>query len=202
MIEPMKVSELRYVVSVHLDSFPGFFLSFLGPAFLYHLYHGLASDETGIHFVYKKDQSIVGFVCGSSHPEGLYRRLIKKRWWAFALASLPAVLKNPGILSRLVRALKKPSEYAAGDHSATLMSIAVSPEHQGKGIGDALVKAFVSEAKQRGCGAINLTTDRLENDAVNHFYRKMGFELVRTFVTPEGRAMNEYELLIDQAIYA
>ena len=72
------------------------------------------------------------------------------------------------------------------------MSIAVLPEAQGKGIGQALVWAFLEEAAQRGLRQVDLTTDRDDNETTNRFYQNMGFVCERTFVTPEGRAMNEY----------
>lgn len=30
------------------------------------------------------------------------------------------------------------------------------------------------------------------NDSVNSFYEKLGFEIERQYMTPEGRRMNEY----------
>jgi len=32
---------------------------------------------------------------------------------------------------------------------------------------------------------------------VNRFYLKLGFRLADTFVTPEGRAMNEYVMTLE-----
>jgi ribosomal protein S18 acetylase RimI-like enzyme len=72
------------------------------------------------------------------------------------------------------------------------MSIAVRPESAGKGIGKWLVEAFCKELANRGATAVCLTTDRDKNDQVNQFYQRLGFQLSQTFVTPEGRAMNEY----------
>jgi len=73
-----------------------------------------------------------------------------------------------------------------------LMSIAVKPEAEGRGIGKKLVEAFCREAAGRGAPAVCLTTDREGQDQVNRFYEQMGFQVSRTYVTPEGRAMNEY----------
>ena len=72
------------------------------------------------------------------------------------------------------------------------MSIAVSPEFQGRGIGKQLVEAFCQELAARGEPAVCLTTDRDDNEAVNRFYQRLNFQLARSFITPEGRAMNEY----------
>ena len=72
------------------------------------------------------------------------------------------------------------------------MSIAVEPTYQGQGIGKELVRAFLEEAKMRGLKYVNLTTDAVDNERVNHFYQKLGFQVHRSCVTPEGRKMNEY----------
>ncbi|KXU16623.1 hypothetical protein SORDD17_00170 [Streptococcus oralis] len=39
---------------------------------------------------------------------------------------------------------------------------------------------------------MKLETDAVNNDRVNHFYEKNGFQLHREFTTAEGRKMNEY----------
>ena len=72
------------------------------------------------------------------------------------------------------------------------MSIAVHPEFQGRGVGTQLVEAFCQELAERGAPAVCLTTDRDNNEATNQFYQRLNFKLARSFITPEGRAMNEY----------
>jgi ribosomal protein S18 acetylase RimI-like enzyme len=72
------------------------------------------------------------------------------------------------------------------------MSVAVAPEAQGRGLGQALVRAFLEEAADRGLKHVDLTTDKNNNDSVNQFYQRMRFRCSRTFVTSEGREMNEY----------
>ncbi len=64
-------------------------------------------------------------------------------------------------------------------------------------MGKVLVEAFLAEARGSGCRRVFLTTDSDGNDAANAFYRKMGFRVERQFVTPEGRAMNEYWIELD-----
>jgi hypothetical protein len=53
------------MVEVHLQSFPHFFLTFLGSAFLAQLYSGIIADPSGIALVAEKDGQIVGFVAGT-----------------------------------------------------------------------------------------------------------------------------------------
>lgn len=193
MIRPIHLDDVRQVVSVHLASFPGFFLSLLGTKFLALFYSGICSAPEGIAFVYCDTAGYpVGFVAGTTNPRGFYSRLLKRHWLQFALAATPPVLKKPSIIGRVARAILHPKNNPLGDNVAGLFSIGVLPELQGSGAGKELVRTFLDEAGERGCTKVFLTTDRDNNDAVNTFYQKLGFSLEREYVTPEGRYMNEY----------
>jgi ribosomal protein S18 acetylase RimI-like enzyme len=193
-IREMRLSDAAAVVAVHLKAFPGFFLSFLGPGFLRELYCSIVIDEAGISFVCCRGEKIIGFVAGTLQPAGFYSRLVRRRWWRFALASFKPALLKPVIIPRLFRALRKPGEVQSQSGVGLLMSIGVLPEAQGQGIAHELVKRFLFEARQRGLKQVNLTTDRLKNEKVNAFYERLGFDVIRTFTTPEGRQMNEYAI--------
>jgi glycosyltransferase involved in cell wall biosynthesis/ribosomal protein S18 acetylase RimI-like enzyme len=193
-IRAMRMDDCAAVVSVHLRSFQGFFLTFLGSRFLNELYAGILGDPSGIAYVREAEGCLIGFVAGTDHPAGFYQRLLGKRWWRFGLASLPAILKNPRVVLRLFRALSMPKQVTVEKDRGTLMSIAVLPGEQSKGIGRGLVNAFLEEAAKRGLRQVDLTTDKLNNDSVNAFYLRLGFVCSRCFVTAEGREMNEYSI--------
>jgi ribosomal protein S18 acetylase RimI-like enzyme len=188
----MEPSDVKTVVVVHREAFQGFFLSFLGPSFLRELYSAIVADPSGIGYVFERADEIVGFVAGTDQPSGFYRRLLRHRWWRFGLASLVPLLKRPAIAPRLLRAFSKPNEPVIGTDCGTLMSIAVLPDEQGRGIGWELAEAFLKEGASRGLGCVTLTTDGLENEAVHAFYRSLGFAFARSYATPEGRVMSEY----------
>lgn len=191
-------SDLKHIVEIHLRSFPNFFLTFLGPAFLTLLYKSIQSDSEGICLVALENGEIKGFVAGASRQSGFYDRLIKNKKWAFARASFGALARNPAIALRLLRALKLPQESESACAQASLMSIAVRPDTQGRGLGKRLVQAFGQELLGRGIFTFSLTTDKDNNEATNSFYRNLGFRLFRTYLTPERRAMNEYLITLDQ----
>ena len=46
---------------------------------------------------------------------------------------------------------------------------------------------------------MSLTTDRAGNESVNRFYELLGFTLSQTYVTAEGRPMNEYIAVLPPA---
>lgn len=193
MVKGLKECDIQQVVAVHLASFPGFFLSFLGHRFLSIFYAGICSAPEGIAFVYPNDAGIpAGFVAGTSNPGGFYSRLLKRDWLKFALASIIPVLKKPSVIGRVARAVYHPSGNPIGDDVAGLFSIGVLPELQGTGAGKKLVQSFLQEASRRGCKRVFLTTDRDDNEVVNVFYQKLGFAVERQYETPEGRRMNEY----------
>lgn len=188
----MTPDDIPTVVKVHIESFTGFFLTFLGPAFLHELYSAILADQDGISFVASGENGVVGFVAGTAQPAGFYRRLLQQRWWRFAVASAMPVLKRPAIVPRLLRAFSMPKQVTHQAKRGTLMSIAVLPGCQGAGVGRALVLAFLDAAAQRGLHQVDLTTDQDNNTAANRFYQNMGFVRTQTYLTPEGRAMNEY----------
>ena len=170
----MTLGDVPTVVKVHLEGFPGFFLTFLGDSFLRELYSAILVDQDGICFVASDENGVVGFVAGTAQPAGFYRRLLQQRWWRFAFASVIPVLKRPTIVPRLLRAFSMPDQVTHQTRRGTLMSIAVLPGSQGMGGGRTLVLAFLDAAAKRGLHQVDLTTDRDNNAAANRFYQNMG----------------------------
>jgi len=191
-IRSMVGDDVRSVVDIHLVAFQGFFLSFLGARFLKELYSAIIRDPDGISFVCEEDKRIEGFIAGTNTASSFYRRLIISRWWRFGLACIGPIFKKPVIIPRLLRAFRKPNDEMPLPDCGILMSIAVLPAEQGKGIGKLLIQAFLTKSKHIGLKHITLTTDFINNERVNHFYMEMGFRCIRTYATPEGRTMNEY----------
>lgn len=194
-VKPLASEHLDSVVWVHLQAFPGFFLSSLGPRFLGEFYRSFLVDAIGLGFVACTPQGeVLGAVAGPLNPQGYFRRLLRRRWWAFGMASLGAILRKPTCLKRLIRATCYRGEAPSGLVRALLSSVAVLPSAQGQGIGKALVEAWVKEAQRRGATGAYLTTDADGNEAVNAFYQRVGWHLESSYATPEGRRMNRYVL--------
>ncbi len=191
-IRKITINDAKDIVFIHQKSFRGFFLTFLGPNFLRVLYQSISEDPSGIGFIAEVPSGTGAFVVGTTQPNGLYGRLLRKHWWQFGWTVLPAIVKKPSILPRLLRAFDMPGQELPTPKCGTLMSIAVDPSFQGQGLGKQLVVAFLAEAAKRGCTHVNLTTDAIGNEPTIAFYQKIGFDLYRTYTTPEGRRMNEY----------
>lgn len=202
-VEPLRAEHIDPAVEVHMSAFQEFFLTFLGPSFLREFYRSFLVDPAGIGFVAVDSDSgeVLGAVVGPATPGGYFGRLLKRRWWAFCLASVRAVLRRPSVVKRLARAIyyrgDAPDEQ--GPARALLSSIAVSPAAQGRGVGRALVETWMAEARRRGSRGAFLTTDAEENEAVNRFYQRLGWRLESTYATREGRRMNRYVVDFPQA---
>lgn len=182
-VRPMRRDDLDAVVAIHLAAFPNFFLTFLGPRFLRVFYAAVMQD--GIALVAENDR-VTGFVAGMLESKSFYRRLLRKRFLPVAFAIIPAILRRPSTLTRVLsRARQRTSEETAGTE---LMSLAVHPREQRHGIGRALVEAFIAASTND----LWLITDAADNDAVQHFYETLGFAVRRTFTNAEGRRLVEY----------
>jgi GNAT superfamily N-acetyltransferase len=193
ILSELKSDRIEDVVSVHLKAFPGFFLSFLGKRFLSEFYKSFMEDSQGIGFVAQGDnEEILGVVVGALNPEGYFKRLLKRRWWEFGVASVNAILRKPSSIPRLVRAMFYRGDAPTGQKRALLSSIAVTPDAQGKGIGKLLVSRWVEEAVYRGSKGCYLTTDAENNELVKSFYESLGWKMGGSYVTPGGRRMNRY----------
>jgi ribosomal protein S18 acetylase RimI-like enzyme len=190
IVRPMAQRDLPAVVAIHLAAFPNFFLSFLGPRFLRVFYGFIVSD--GIAIVALADGSLTGFVAGVSEPRFFYRRLMRRRFVTLLLAITPTVLRHPSTLARVTRrARQRTSTDNHVPEGAELMSLAVDPKQEHRGVGRALVAAFAKSVAAAGEKRLWLTTDAADNDRVIHVYESQSFSRSREFVTAEGRAMVE-----------
>lgn len=196
-IRPAQTSDIAQVVQVHIQAFPGFFLTLMGTRFLRLLYSGFLNHPTGISLVacpQAKPSEVIGFVVGTTQPQGFFSQLLRQHWLAFAMASLWPLLKKPGLVFvKLWSALFYRGESLPDQPNAALLSsLGVKPTAQGQQIGQQLVSAFLAHAQTAGATAVYLTTDQIDNAKANHFYTKLGFKLAGTCKRPHGRILNRY----------
>ncbi len=190
--------EVEAMVGLHRDAFPGFFLTSLGPRFLWLLYRGFVDSDSGICIIAADKGDLVGFAVGTTEPGSFFKRLLKKRGLAFALAAVPGLLHRPVFAARKCfgALFYRGEEPTAFPNAGLLSSLAVSPQAAGNGVGQQLVLAFCDELIERGVDAVYLTTDTSGNDPVNRFYEKCGFRLIDSFERPGNRKMNRWAKIL------
>lgn len=191
---PVGPAEIHDVVALHVAAFAGFYLTALGPGFLKQYYRKVIEYPGGLCLGAFDGAQLLGAVAGFINPPKFYASLRADRL-QLAFTALPALAADPRKAARFLRNYRS-AGIAARLHSreatAELASLGVHPTFAGRGIGERLVRLFISEARECGALTVTLTTDANENDAVNHFYQKLGFHLERHFEPQPGRVLNEY----------
>ena len=183
---------IKEIVQIHLDTFQGFFLTFMGRGFLNCLYKSYCQyKESGLIVAFEGNQP-VGFLAFSGDYSGLYKFMIRRKIIIFVWYSLGAFFRKPKVFIRLIRAFLKANDVKREEKYVELASIGVKPEAKSKGIGTALISWLKNYVDYLKYAYISLETDAENNENVNKFYLKNEFELIRTFKTREGRRMNEY----------
>ena len=183
---------IKEIVQIHLDTFQGFFLTFMGRGFLRCLYESYCQyRESGLLVAFKEKQP-VGFLAYSGDYSGLYKFMIKRKLISFAWYSLGAFLRKPKVFIRLIRAFLKSDDVKRNEKYIELASIGVTPNSKSEGIGTCLIHFLKEKVDFEKYSYISLETDANDNDNVNGFYLKNEFSLFRTYETREGRRMNEY----------
>ncbi|MEV5707313.1 GNAT family N-acetyltransferase [Actinoallomurus sp. NPDC052274] len=62
-----------------------------------------------------------------------------------------------------------------GTERAQIEAVRVGSAHRGRGLGHRLIDWAIDEARRRGCGLVQLTSDKRRTDAIR-FYESLGFE--------------------------
>ena len=187
------VNSAKEVTRIHMQTFPGFFLTFLGEGFLDQLYKGFITHvHSAIIGAIDEQGKLVGFVAYSEDISQFYKYLIKESLLPFAWYSLLAFLKRPSSMFRLLRAFTYSESSKRDEAYIELASIGVLPKSKNQGVGRLLIDALKYEVRNRQFVYIKLETDKLDNPIANEFYLKNGFILADSFTTREGREMNEY----------
>ena len=186
---------IKDIVRIHLSTFRGFFLTFMGRGFLTCLYKSFCMHkESGVLVAFENELPI-GFLAYSGDYSGLFKFMIRKKLIPFAWFSFLAFIRKPKIFIRLLRAFYKSNDVKRSERYVELSSIGVKPDQKSKGIGSSLISTLKKKVDFSIYSYISLETDAKNNDSVNRFYLNNGFILERTYENREGRLMNEYRYM-------
>lgn len=168
------------VARIHADALAGDFLPSLGVTFLHQFYSTVLTERLGFGYVYLANERVDGFILGSVDSSRLFRNMVIKRGIRLGLSAVPAVLRHPAILMKIIETFFYPSKESFVSEKAELMVIAIKPEMRGGGIGRLLVSSLSGEFRQRGIHAFKVTVLQA-NEGANRFYKKLGFILAGQF---------------------
>ena len=183
------------IVTIHLDTFTGFFLTFMGRGFLNQMYRSYCDHAESGLLVAEENEKAIGFLAYSGNFSGLYKYMIKSRLIPFAWYSIGAFFRRPSAFMHIIRAFLKPSEVKREEKYVELSSIGVDPQIKSKGIGSLLVDELKKKVDFNEFAYITLETDAINNEGAIHFYERNGFVKERSYETEEGRKMFEYRFI-------
>lgn len=183
------------IVTIHLNTFIGFFLAFMGRGFLNQMYRSYCDHgESGL-LVAEDNGKPVGFLAYSGDFSGLYKFMIKTRLIPFGWYSVGAFFRKPSAFMHIIKAFLKPSEVKREEKYVELSSIGVDPTIKSMGVGSLLIDELKKIVDFDKFAYITLETDAVNNDGAIHFYEKNGFVRERMYETDEGRKMYEYRFV-------
>lgn len=180
------------IVTIHLNTFTGFFLTFMGRGFLNQMYRSYCDHSESGLLVAEDGGKPIGFLAYSSNFSGLYKFMIRTRLIQFGWYSVGAFFRRPSSFMHIIKAFLKPGEVRREEKYIELSSIGVSPISKSKGVGSLLIDELKKKVDFEKFAYITLETDAVNNDATIYFYEKNGFIKERQFETDEGRKMYEY----------
>ena len=186
-----KVSDSNQIAKIHLKSFPNFFLTTLGYSFLKTYYTSCAKSKEAISIcaINNETKKILGFAVGCLNSKGFNKKLIYSNLGAYFYQTLILLFTKPVALIRLFKNLGKGNIESDKGNYAELLSIGVSPDQNGLGIGQHLLAKFENQVREKGINTITLTTDADSNDSVLRFYKKSGYKVYYDFITFPNRKM-------------
>ncbi|HPF69250.1 MAG TPA: GNAT family N-acetyltransferase [Candidatus Krumholzibacteria bacterium] len=190
--------EYRTIAGLHAAGITEGFLSTLGEPFLAALYRGIAGGRDSGVIVARENGRVLGFISWARDVKGCYRSVLLRRGLALAWALLPNALR-PAFYRKVFQTLRYPADHgglADGGAAAApairpeLLSMAVSSEARGKGVGKFLVAAVDDAMRGLGLPGYYVVTHAVDPRSTG-FYAACGFAPTRTF-TSHGKPMQEF----------
>lgn len=205
-VRRMRPADLRCVVREHQAHFPDGFFARLGPAFLTAYYRAYAFSVPALSYVVEVDGRVVGYLVGVIDPAVHRRDLLGRHRRALMVRGIVALAIRPRLAAHFLRT--RAARYARRllyrrcDSSsaaspppgrvAMLSHVAVTADHQSRGIGSALVEQFLRDAEAAGCEAVTLVT--LSGTAgAGSYYRNRGWQACGEHADFDGRRLTTYE---------
>lgn len=179
VVSPLNDRLLPRIIDIHIEGLGYTLNSRLGREHLRFLYESMASDARSYVGVALMEGQAAGIVSGTLDEDGLKSRLMSSMG-ASRLAGLGLrLLTRPGLIAQWLQSfLIAWPVYCDGEEvSPVLTALAVSPECQGRGVGQRLVGALEAFFGSNHVHRYRLDT-LITNSRARGFYDRLGFSEV------------------------
>lgn len=213
-VRPLTPDDVAFAARLHADVLPHGFFAGLGTTFLTAYYGAFVASPHAVALLGLVDGRAAGQVIGPVRNRAHHRWVLRHHGWSLAMRLSVALLARPGLLlhflrtrtGRYLRALVRfvrrnrgggPSRGPAPNRgpAAVLSHLCVRAEARGRGLGSALVEAFLDAARQAGAHEALLVT-LVGDDGASGFWAERGWTHRHTRADFEGRPTIVYSRLL------
>lgn len=182
VISDLNTSYSESVAKLHIQGISTGFISSLGLKFVTSVYEAIAQGNSSFGYVAEEDGKVLGFIAFTTNLSKLYKSVILKKGYRFALL-LAGKMFSMKRIKKVFETFFYPSRVKKMDlPCAELLSIVVAEEARGKGLATELVKKGLEACRLRGIEKVKVLVGA-DNEPANKLYLHCGFELF-------GRVMN------------
>lgn len=179
-ILPLSLRHCAQVAQLHLDYLRSNFKGKPGYHLLWAYYRAVVSSQGVCGYVAEDNGIILGYVCGIWKAEVVRARLLRNSWLDLSFWLTLQAFTSPTFITSMVGRVQESSNGSTPSCAGyELRPIVVAPPARGSGVAAQLVTILLADAAQRGFKRIFLHVET-DNLIAQAFYRKVGFERVRT----------------------
>ena len=195
-IRPARMADAPELARLMAEAISWGRLSELGHGFTTLMHRHMIASRHAICRVADRDGEILGYAAGATDTSKFYREFLWRRGAVAAIILAPKIFRARH-RQTIIRSLTYFPEAHPDDPPAEMLSFAVRSRMKRSGVGKAIFAAISAEFRARGVKAVKFGTAEASNDAANAFYRRYGFELVRTAPFYGNSQVNVYVCRID-----
>jgi ribosomal protein S18 acetylase RimI-like enzyme len=195
---PLTVEHARDVAALHIQGIDKGFISSLGIKFVTALYEAIARSGTSFGYAAEDDGRVCGFVTFTTSLNRLYKSVIAKGGWRFAVL-LAGKMFSVRRIKRILETILYPSRVNKKQLAdAELLSIVIHPEKCKQGLATELVRKSFERCRQLGLDKVKVLVGA-DNEPANRLYQKCGFAFVEQ-IENHGVPSNIYEADVNRAL--
>lgn len=172
------------VAGIHKTEISSGFLSSLSIAFLSRFYLALVQSPVSFCVVAKENGKVIGFVAGTTNLNTFHKYFLAHYFFQSCIILLPKIFSSfKKVLETLLYSKKKESL-----PKAELLTIAITKQFQGQGLGRLMLAPFIAEMKKRKIAIFKVVVGEELKPAIK-FYEKNNFKFVKS-VSIHGKALS------------
>lgn len=173
MVEPLTKLHVDAIAKLHCNSLTGL-LGDLGPGAIKAFYIGAIKSDCSIAFVAIEQETLQGFVLGSTKPQSLKQDILRNNFVGTIVGTGLGILRKPSTLISLWHSIRDTGEHGYNEQVAELTYLAVDEKSRTAGLGQQLVNRFGQALAAQGIYAYELSVDANNASAIR-FYHRLGF---------------------------